>query len=360
MSSMIKYGRFSLSIFGESHGNGIGAVLDGIPGGQHIDYDKILEYMARRTSKKDGLSTARNEKDVPEILSGIKDGVTTGTPICAVIRNTDQRSADYKSVSYLARPGHADYTGYVRYNGANDLRGGGHFSGRLTAPLVFAGAVCGQILESRGIFSGAHIYSIKDCYDKPFDMVNITEEELKTVRNRYLTLSDESIDGKIREIIETARTAQDSVGGIIECAVIGLDAGIGSPIFDGIENRISAIVFGIPAVKGIEFGAGFKSASLFGSENNDEFYIDENKNIKTRTNNCGGILGGISNSMPIIFRTAIKPTPSISRPQKTVDYVNMTEEVIEIKGRHDPCIVQRAVVCVEAAANIGVLSFLLE
>ncbi len=265
MSSAIKFGQFSLSVFGESHGNGIGAVLDGIPGGQRIDFDKILHYMSRRSPKKDGLSTARAEKDMPEILSGIKDGVTTGTPICAIIRNTDQHSADYKSVSYLARPGHADYTGYVHYNGTNDLRGGGHFSGRLTAPIVFAGAVCGQILENMNIFSGAHIYSVKDIFDKPFDMVNITAEELKIVRNRYLSLVDINLDGKIREIINSARMTQDSVGGIVECAVTGLKAGIGSPMFDGIENRISTVVFSIPAVKGIEFGAGFKASSLFGS-----------------------------------------------------------------------------------------------
>lgn len=359
MSSTIKFGNFSLSVFGESHGAGIGVILDGIPGGEQLDFDKILDFMARRAPKKDGTSTFRSEKDFPEIMSGIVDGTTTGTPICAVIRNTDQRSDDYKSVSHLARPGHADYTGHLRYNGANDLRGGGHFSGRITAPLVFAGAVCGQILEKKGVHSAAHIYCVSNVFDKAFDAVNVSKNELEEVKKRYLPLLDQSKDSDIRAVIESARQNQDSVGGIVECAIIGLEGGIGSPMFDGIENRISQIVFGVPAVKGIEFGIGFKVATLFGSENNDEFYLDKGT-IKTKTNNCGGILGGISDSMPIIFRTAIKPTPSISLPQKTVDYVKKSEEILQIKGRHDPCIVPRAVPCIEAAANIAITSLIFQ
>ena len=299
----------------------------------------------------------RSEKDFPEIMSGIVDGVTTGTPLCAVIRNTDQHSADYKSVSHKARPGHADYTGYVRYNGANDLRGGGHFSGRLTAPVCFAGAVCGQILEHRGIYSGAHIGSVMNVKDERFNPVDIKKELLEEIKKRSLPLIDESKTEEIKGIILNARETLNSVGGTIECAIIGMPVGIGSPMFDGIENRISQLVFGIPAVKGIEFGAGFDVANMYGSENNDPFYMDGDV-IKPVPNNAGGILGGISTGMPIIFRVAVKPTPSIARSQNTVDYVEMKNEVLEIKGRHDPCIVQRAVPCIEAAANIAILSMI--
>lgn len=358
MSSAFKLGELSVSIFGESHGKAIGLVIDGLPGGFKVDFDAILDFMARRAPKKDGTSTMRSEKDFPNVVSGMVDGVLTGTPLCAVISNTDQHSADYKSVSHMARPGHADYTGYIRYNGSNDLRGGGHFSGRITAPLVFAGAIASQILESKGIITGAHILSINNVCDNRFDSVNVTGEQLKTVRNRYLPLIDTNVEAGMREVINDALLNQDSVGGVIEYAAVGLPAGIGSPMFDGVENRISQIVFGVPAVKGIEFGIGFEASKLHGSENNDPFCI-ENGEIKTVTNNHGGILGGITSGMPLIFRTAIKPTPSILKPQKTVDYVNMTEETLNIKGRHDPCIVPRAVPCIESAANLAILSYLI-
>lgn len=361
MSSTINLGNLTLSIFGESHGKAIGAVIDGIPGGERLDLDKILSFMARRAPKKDGTSTARNEADFPNIVSGVVDNVTTGTPICAVIQNTDQHSKDYKSVSHLARPGHADYTGYVRYNKSCDLRGGGHFSGRLTAPLCFAGAVCEQILENRGITTGAHILSISDIKDEKFDPVNISDKKLLQIKSKDFPLINSSKEEEMKAKILLMRNELNSVGGIIECAAVGVPAGIGSPMFDGLENRISQVVFGIPAIKGIEFGAGFDSAFMTGSENNDEFYIDDNYTdnnmIKTVTNNHGGILGGISSGMPIIFRAAVKPTPSIARPQDTVDYVKMTEEVLQIKGRHDPCIVPRAVPCVEAALNIVLMSY---
>ena len=357
MSSTIKLGNLSLTVFGESHGPAIGAVIDNLPAGEGLDFDKILEFMARRAPKKDGTSTMRNEADTPEIISGFYNGKTTGEALCAVIKNNDQHSNDYKNISALARPGHADYTGYVKYKGANDLRGGGHFSGRLTAPLVFAGAVCGQILEKKGITTGAHIYSIGIEKDTPFDLVNLNAEQLNTVKKRYLPIIDDTADERMRSVINNARESLDSVGGIIECGAVGLECGIGEPIFDGIENRVSQLVFGIPAVKGIEFGVGFSAASLFGSENNDEFYMDGDT-VKTRTNNAGGILGGISSGMPLIFRAAIKPTPSISRPQNTVDFIKKENAVIEIKGRHDPCIVPRAVPCIEAALNIALMSFL--
>lgn len=357
MSSTITLGNISLSIFGESHGPAIGAVIDNLPAGEEIDLDKIYTFMARRAPKKDGTSTMRSEKDIPEILSGLYNGKTTGEALCAIIRNSDQHSSDYKSISALARPGHADYTGALRYSFSNDPRGGGHFSGRLTAPLVFAGAICGQILEKRGITTGAHIYSVGNEKDLPFDSVNITKEQLDTVKSRYLPVIDDTADERMRKVIDNARNNLDSVGGIIECAAIGFPAGNGSPIFDGIENRISQLIFGIPAVKGIEFGIGFEAAEKKGSENNDEFYVDRGI-IKTRTNNAGGILGGISSGMPIVFRAAIKPTPSIAQPQNTVDFIKKENAVIEIKGRHDPCIVPRAVPCVEAVMNIALLSFL--
>ena len=357
MSSTITLGNISLSIFGESHGPAIGAVIDNLPAGEELDLDKIYEFMSRRAPKKDGTSTMRSETDTPEIISGFYNGKTTGEALCAVIKNKDQHSSDYSSISHLARPGHADYTGFLRYNGANDFRGGGHFSGRLTAPLVFAGAVCGQILERKGITTAAHIYSIADEKDIPFDPVNVTKEQLETVKGKYLPVLDDSADTRMRSVIDRARNDLNSVGGIIECCALGFPAGLGSPVFDGIENRVSQLVFGIPAVKGIEFGAGFKASEMFGSENNDEFYTDGSA-IKTKTNNAGGILGGISNGMPIIFRTAIKPTPSVARPQNTVDFVKKENATIEIKGRHDPCVVPRAVPCIEAALNIVLMSFL--
>ena len=358
MSSSLHLGNLTVSIFGESHGNGIGVVIDGLPGGREIDFEKVLDFMARRAPKKDGISTRRNEKDFPEIMSGYLNGRTTGTPLCAVIKNTDQHSKDYGNIATVARPGHADYTGAMRYNGANDIRGGGHFSGRITAPLVFAGAVCGQILEQEGIFSGAHILSIGDIYDEKFDSLKLDKSTLEAVKNKDFPIISSQKEQDMKNAVKAASEKLDSIGGRIECAVIGLKAGVGSPMFDGIENRISQIVFGIPAVKGLEFGAGFGFADMYGSEANDCFTTD-GKTIKTITNNNGGILGGISSGMPIIFTAAIKPTPSIAQPQRTVDYVKMENTVLEIKGRHDACIVPRAVPVVEAAANIAILSYLI-
>lgn len=352
-------GGISVSLFGESHGKGIGVVLDGLPAGEPIDLAAVGAFMARRAPKKDGTSTTRSEKDIPEILSGLFEGKTTGTPLAAVIFNTDQHSGDYGNISHIARPAHADYTGFLRYNGANDPRGGGHFSGRITAPLCFAGAVCGQILKRRGVTTGAHIRSIKNVCDRSFDPVNITAEELERVKSLpFPALSDEA-ESKMREVINAARTDQNSVGGIVECAAVGFPAGVGSPMLDGLENIISRLVFAIPAVKGIEFGNGFGCADIFGSENNDEFSVVDGR-IVTKTNNHGGILGGISSGMPIIFRAAFKPTPSISRTQNSVDFKDMTERELIIKGRHDPCVVPRAVPCVEAALNIALVSALLE
>ena len=348
-----------ISIFGESHGNGIGVVIDGLPSGEKLDMDEIYLQMSRRAPGKDKAATPRLEKDIPEILSGILNDTTTGTPLCAVIRNTNTRSQDYGNVMASPRPSHGDYTGYIRYNGFNDVRGGVHFSGSLTAPLVFAGAVCCQILEKRGIKIAAHISSIGDIEDERFNPVNIPNELTDRLSKAVFGLIDESREEKMRELIEECRMSQDSIGGTIECAVTGMPVGAGSPMFDGVENVVSSIVFGIPAVKGIEFGSGFDGSKLRGSQNNDEFYYDGDI-VKTRTNNHGGILGGITSGMPIIFRVAVKPTPSISQKQNTVDLKEHKDSVLEIHGRHDPCIVVRAVPVIEAAAAIAMINILSE
>lgn len=348
-----------ISIFGESHGEGIGVVIDGLPAGEKIDLDAVYLQMARRAPGKDKAATPRLEKDIPRILSGMLDGVTTGAPLCAVIENTNTRSGDYGNVMSSPRPGHADYTGFMRYGGNNDIRGGGHFSGRLTAPLVFAGAVCRQILERRGVRIAAHISSVGSTGDSRFDPVNIPDELMERLSTSVFGLIDPSREKYMREKIEECRLAGDSIGGTIECAITGVPAGAGSPMFGGIENVISSIVFGVPAVKGIEFGAGFAASQMRGSENNDEFYYDGDT-VKTRTNNHGGILGGISSGMPIIFRAAIKPTPSISIEQNTVDLTKQEDTTLVVKGRHDPCIVVRAVPVIEAAAAIAMINILSE
>ena len=350
----------SFSVFGESHGPAIGVCMDNVPPGETLDMDKLMQFMARRAPKKDKTSTQRREKDMPQIMSGFFNGKTTGTPLCALIQNTDQHSQDYSNLSKLARPGHADYTGALRYRGFNDQRGGGHFSGRLTAPLCFAGAVAAQILEKRGIYVGAHIAEIHKIKDDPLDPIRTSRDDIISLREKEFPTVSDSKGKKMIADIYKARMSQDSVGGIVECVAINVPAGIGSPIFDGLENSIAQLIFGIPAVKGLEFGAGFKVAEMLGSENNDEFYVDENGHVVTRTNFHGGILGGISSGMPITLKVAFKPTPSISQPQQTVDYSAMKNETLVIKGRHDPCVVPRAVPCVEAAVNIALLNHMLE
>lgn len=350
----------SFSVFGESHGPAIGVCMDNVPPGETLDMDKLMQFMARRAPKKDKTSTQRREKDMPQIMSGFFNGKTTGTPLCALIQNTDQHSQDYSNLSKLARPGHADYTGALRYRGFNDQRGGGHFSGRLTAPLCFAGAVAAQILEKRGIYVGAHIAEIHKIKDDPLDPIRTSRDDIISLREKEFPTVSDLKGKKMIADIDKARMSQDSVGGIVECVAINVPAGIGSPIFDGLENSIAQLIFGIPAVKGLEFGAGFNASKMLGSENNDEFYVDENGHVVTRTNFHGGILGGISSGMPITLRVAFKPTPSISQPQQTVDYSAMKNETLVIKGRHDPCVVPRAVPCVEAAVNIALLNHMLE
>ncbi len=348
-----------ISIFGESHGSGIGVVINGLPSGEDIDMDRLLAQMARRAPGNDKAATPRRESDQPEILSGMLGNKTTGAPLCAVIRNTNTRSQDYGNLLTAPRPSHADFTGYVRYGGYNDPRGGGHFSGRLTAPLVFAGAVARQILERRGIKIGAHILSVGNISDKPFDPTNISDDLLTSLGMKRFAVIDETSEEPMRELIESCRMSQDSIGGVVECAVTGIPAGIGSPMFGGVENVISSIVFGVPAVKGIEFGSGFDGSKLRGSENNDPF-IYENGEVRTSTNNHGGSLGGITSGMPVIFRAAVKPTASISQTQNTVDIEKHENTELNIKGRHDPCIVVRAVPVIESAAAIAVLELMME
>lgn len=346
-----------ISIFGESHGNAIGINIDGLPAGFKIDMDKVMLEMTRRAPGKSPLSTTRKEEDKPEILSGYFEEKTTGTPLCAIIRNSNTKSKDYSKTKDLMRPGHADYTGYMKYGGFNDYRGGGHFSGRITAPLVFAGAICKQILEKQGIFILAHVNSIGKVKDKSFLEVNINSNLIDSFKGKELPLIDSSLEELMRNEVLEARKDMDSVGGTIECAVLGIKPGIGNPFFDSVESTIAHLMFSVPAVKGIEFGEGFDISKMRGSEANDEYYLD-NEEIKTRTNNNGGILGGITNGMPIIFNVAIKPTASIFKEQKTVNIANMKEETLNIEGRHDPCIVQRALPVIEAVTAIGILELI--
>ena len=339
-----------LSIFGQSHGAAVGMTLDGIPAGLPVDFDKLQRFLNRRAPGQNDWSTPRKEEDRPEFLAGIVDGFTCGAPIAAVIRNTNTRSGDYDNLKYCPRPGHADFTAQMKYGGFQDAAGGGHFSGRLTAPLCIAGGLCRQWLEEMGIRIAAHIRSIGTISDEHFSCVS---PELDSIQEDFPVISPES--GKLmRHFIDTARSAGDSIGGSIECAVTGLPAGIGEPMFGGVESRIAQIIYGIPAVKGLSFG----STQPTGSQNNDAFCL-ENGQILTKTNHCGGILGGITNGMPILFRVDIKPTPSISKPQQTVDLKTVKETTIEIKGRHDPCIVPRAVPVVEAAAAIAIYDLIL-
>lgn len=349
-----------ISIFGGSHTAAIGVNIEGLPAGERITWPEILKQLSRRAPGRDKTATTRKESDEPRVLCGLLDGVTTGAPLCAVIENSNQRSKDYSQLKVLPRPGHADYTAEVKYGGHQDVRGGGHFSGRLTAPLVFAGAVARQILRRRGIEIGSHVLKIAgaEIGDRSFDPVGVSPELLDRLSNEYFPVIDPAAKESMRQSIEGARLSQDSVGGTVECAVLGMPVGAGDPIFDGVENRIASIIFGIPAVKGIEFGAGFSVADMRGSENNDPIYMENDGSIRTRTNNSGGILGGIANGMPIIFRAALKPTPSISREQDTVNLADRTNAKLTVTGRHDPCVVPRAAPAVEAAAAVAVLDLL--
>ena len=344
------------TIFGESHGPAVGVVLEGLPSGLLLDMQEVEREMDRRAPGKNLLSTTRKEADQVQILSGLFEGRTCGTPLCAVIANTDTRSGDYQND--LPRPGHADYTGRVRYSGCNDYRGGGHFSGRLTAPLVFAGAVAKQILRQRGVTVGAHIASIYGVEDTPFDAVRETPEHLLSIAAKpFPTVSDEAGE-RMRRAIYEAREQLDSVGGAIECCVLGMPAGLGSPDFGcNVEGIVSQYLFAVPAVKAVAFGAGFGFAAMRGSQANDPMVV-ENGAVRTVTNHTGGVNGGITNGMPIVFTAALRPTPSISRPQQTVSLSAMENATLTVRGRHDPCIVHRAVPVLEAASALAMCEIL--
>lgn len=343
-----------LSIFGQSHGVAIGMTLDGIPAGLPVDLEKLQSFLNRRAPGQNGWSTPRKEEDRPEFLGGILDGFTCGAPIAAVIYNKNTRSGDYANLKDCPRPGHADYTAQVKYGGFQDAAGGGHFSGRLTAPLCIAGGLCKQWLEEMGIGIHARIHTLAGVGDAELHPVHPQIEKI----GPDFPVIDPEAGARMRNAIANAKETQDSVGGIVECIITNLPAGIGEPMFGGVESKIAAIVYGIPAVKAIEFGAGFSSAFYSGQDLNDNYTI-ENDEIKTLTNFAGGILGGITNGMPVIFRAAIKPTPSISRPQQSVSLSRGSVQELVIHGRHDPCIVPRAVPVVEAAAAIAIYDLIL-
>jgi chorismate synthase len=324
--------RYRFTIFGQSHAPAIGVTIEGLPSGFKPDMDALSAFMARRAPGKGAYSTPRKEADIPEFIAGLVDGVTCGAPVTAVIQNTNTRSGDYDELRRIPRPGHADYAAYVKYGPSRDVAGGGQFSGRLTAPLCIAGGLALQLLAQEGI----------------------------SIRARILSIGGETTPEGMNQALESAKQAGDSLGGVIECVCQGLPAGLGEPMFGGMENRISQTVFGIPAVKGIEFGAGFAAAAMRGSENNDPFYYDDTGAVRTRTNHHGGILGGITSGMPLVFRAAVKPTPSIGLEQDSIDLTTGQGAKLTIHGRHDPCIVPRAVPCMEAAAAAAIYDALLE
>lgn len=323
------YGKWvRISIFGQSHSEAIGVTIDGLPAGIPINMEELQRFMNRRAPGQSRYSTPRKEADKPEFISGLVGSTTCGAPLTALIQNTNTKSGDYDNIRDIPRPGHADLTAHIKYGGYEDVRGGGHFSGRLTAPLCIAGGIFKQILQKKGVEIDARIVEIGGNHEDPFQEIDRAREDL------------------------------DSVGGIVECRITGVPAGIGDPMFDGVENAIAQTVFAIPAVKGIEFGAGFAASRMRGSQNNDPFRYDEDGNIRTTSNNSGGILGGITNGMEIIFRCAFKPTPSISQPQDSINWSSGENAVLEVHGRHDPCIVPRALPCVESAAALALINLM--
>ena len=347
-----------VSLFGQSHGDAVGVLMDGLPAGEAVDLTELQTFLDRRRPKADGLSTARSETDVPRFLSGLKDGKTCGFPLCAVLENADRRSGDYAALESLPRPGHADYTARIKWKGFADMRGGGHFSGRLTAPLCVAGGVAKQILARRGIHIGAHLQRVGNVTDADLPTLPTPDLLARTAEKAFPTL-DDAAGERMKAVIAQARSEGDSVGGVVECVTMGFPVGVGAPFFGGLESRLACAVFGVPAVKGVEFGAGFRAAELRGSENNDPFALRDGS-VVTETNHSGGILGGISDGMPIVFRAAFKPTPSIGKPQRTVNLSRMEPEILTVAGRHDPCVAHRAVPVVEAAAACVLLDALLE
>ncbi|MBQ3482670.1 MAG: chorismate synthase [Clostridia bacterium] len=355
-----QYGNnIKLSVFGGSHDPEIGMRLTGLPAGFAPDLNALRQFLARRAPNGGAFSTPRKEADTPEFLAGLTDGVTDGSELHAIIRNTNAHSKDYSFIYDTPRPGHADFAALQKYGNAVDLRGGGHFSGRLTAPLCIAGGLALQYLAARGIHVGAHIERIHGIPDTRFDAVNVDKPTLDALKEMPFPVLDAQKGEEMQNAITAARAAGDSVGGAVECAVTGLPTGLGEHMFAGVEGRFAALLFSIPAVKGVEFGAGFGAAELLGSENNDPFVTD-GKTVRTATNNCGGILGGMTNGMPLVFRVAFKPTPSIAKEQQTVSLTRMENTTLSIGGRHDPTVVVRAVPVVEAAAALAVLDLILD
>lgn len=354
--------KLRVTVFGQSHGAAVGAVADGFPAGESIDTDELARFMARRRPGR-ALTTGRREADLPEIISGAVPGpregelVTCASPLCAVIRNTDARSYDYDSFSDTPRPGHADYTAHVKWGSAADMRGGGHFSGRLTAPICAMGGIALQILARRGIYIGAHLESVGGVRDERFPL-RPDKALFDAIASKSFPVVDDTQGADMQKAITDAAAELDSVGGTVECAVIGLPAGLGEPMFDGVESMFARALFGIPAVKGLEFGSGFAGSELRGSQNNDPFAMSGRK-IEAETNNAGGILGGITNGMPLVFRVAFKPTPTIGKAQRTVSLSQGEPAILEARGRHDPCVALRAVPVVEAVAALVTLDILL-
>lgn len=347
-----------ISVAGQSHADAIGVIIDGLPAGFALDMDTLNAFMKRRAPGQNRFSTPRKEADAPEFLSGLVDNVTTGAPVMAIIRNTNTRSKDYDTLRDIPRPGHADYTAEIKYGGFQDVRGGGHFSGRLTAPLCIAGGIALQMLKAQEIEVFAHIRSI---HGEAGSAPAYTPEEipaLRAISEKDFPVWDDAAGARMQAEIDKARLSQDSVGGMIEVAAIGLPAGIGAPMFDRLEGKMASAAFGVPAVRGIEFGNGFAAAALLGSENNDTFYYDTDGTVKTRTNRCGGTLGGITTGMPFIYRVAIKPTPSISKAQESISLSKKTAATLSVEGRHDPCIVPRAVPVMEAVTALTLLDAL--
>lgn len=347
----------ALTLFGESHGEMIGAVLDGMGAGIKVDPEFIRGQMELRKSLPE-ISTARQESDEVRMVSGVYNGFTTGTPITFLIENKNARSGDYDSLENLARPGHADYTGSIKYHGFQDPRGGGHFSGRLTAGLVAAGAVCISALREKGIFIGTHLEKLGDVSDRKFSFdETLLLKEIQELSEKSFSVLDSEASEKMKEKILKAKEEGDSVGGILETCITGFPSGIGEPFFDSIESSVSHILFSIPGVKGVSFGDGFELAEMKGSEANDRMYM-ENKNVAFATNHQGGIFGGISGGTMIRLHVAVKPTPSIGKKQDTIDYVKLENKEIEITGRHDPCIAHRARVVVDSAVAIALCDLL--
>ncbi len=351
--------KFKISLFGESHGKCVGVVIDGMPPGFEIDMEKLKIFLDRRRPGSSKLATARSEKDKPIFMSGLKENISTGFPLCVIVENEDKKSSDYDNLKELPRPSHCDYTALLKYGGFADLNGSGHMSGRLTAPICIAGGIAKQMLESMGIFVGAHLYAVGDIKDISYDFVDLDVEALKKTDNSNFPVIDKTQSEKMKKVIENVKKEKDSIGSIVEIGVIGIPKAVGKPIFNTVEGRLSQMAFSIPGVKGVEFGLGFDCAKLKGSEHNDDYIVVDGK-IQTSTNYSSGIVSGMTNGMPIVYRCAFKPTPSIGKIQTSVNLETMKEEELLIEGRHDPCIGVRAVSVMEAATSLILIDMIME